>query len=368
MMMIDSQIIQERYHVDPGKTYADTSSCGLISRSGVEKMQTFMQQLYESGSEAANTFLSKDWPRIRMKVSNFVNADKSEIALIPNFSTGLNAILPALKKHQNVLLFEDDYPSLTQPFVLNDFNITWISSTDGFHFDLEEIEAAIKTKGIKIVAVSEVQYLTGFSIDMEALGAICKKEGVILIADGTQSLGARPYDFKKSAADVYISSNYKWMNGGYGTGLMAIKQAFQGAHPPKIGGFANFSEINGEWKYHESILNYEPGHMNMGGWLVVEDAVDFKSEIGTESIFRHNQRLLTMLIDGLKNTDFLVGDAGIEHRCGIICMKESQQLIRSFRNKGVIFKNRLGKIRLGLHFHNTEKDVKNIINAIRSAV
>jgi selenocysteine lyase/cysteine desulfurase len=108
--------------------------------------------------------------------------------------------------------------------------------------------------------------------------------------------------------------------------------------------------------------------MNMGGWLVVKDAVDFKSEIGTEAIFRHNQRLLKMLIDGLKNKDFLVGDVGIEHRCGIICMKESQKLIRSLRNKGVIFKSRLGKIRLGLHFHNTEKDVMNIINAIRSAV
>jgi len=193
--MLATQTIQELFVRKQNQVYLNTSSCGLISSTGVEKMNAFMQSLSVQGSRRAEYFLAEELPAIKRIISAFIDADENELALVPNFSFGLNAIIPSLHHHRNVLLFDDDYPSLTQPFLLNKFNISWVRQMDGFSFDLQEIEEIIANKSIDIAAVSHVQYQTGYCIDIQAISAICKRYNVLLIVDGTQSLGAMPFSF-----------------------------------------------------------------------------------------------------------------------------------------------------------------------------
>jgi cysteine desulfurase/selenocysteine lyase len=367
--MIDYKLVQQEYHVPMGAVYANTSSCGLVAKTGVKSMHQFMLELHESGSLSADQFLAEDLPRIRKKIAGFVDAQKNELALIPNFSFGLNAAIPVLRPFRKVLLLEHDYPSLTQPFVLNDFEITWISSDDGFSFDLDKIEQAIQQQDIRIVAVSQVQYLSGHCLDIEALGKICRRHNAILLVDGTQSLGAIPFSFAQSDVDIFISSNYKWMNGGFGTGIMMMKTDFIQEHEPRIGGFASFLNKNGTWKYAPSIQSYEPGHLNMGGFLVLEQALDFKLKLGLENIYAQNKALLDILVAGLKTNDIAIkGPYSNENRTGILCLSETLELTKSLDAHQIVYKARNGSIRLGLHFHNTREDVEVILQAILKAV
>jgi cysteine desulfurase/selenocysteine lyase len=360
--------IQKLYSKSPDIVYANTPSLGLISNTSIERINDFMRSLYSSGSIRTESFLSEDLPFIKQNIGSFVDADPEEIALIPNFSFGLNAILPSLVSHKSILLFEDDYPSLTQPFVLNDFDITWSQSEDGFHFDLNKMEETIKKKNIKVVAVSEVQYLTGFWVDIEALGEICKSTGAILIVDGTQSLGAIPYSFHRSAADIYIASNYKWMNAGLGTGIMLVKRSFLSEHEPKIGGFGSFIQRDGEWKYAPSIESYEPGHLNMGGFLVLDDAIDIKMKLGVDNIFKHNKELLDLLVNDLKQLKIeIIGPYDNRYRSTIVYLKDDVKIRSALQKHNIIFKTRNDGIRLGLHFYNTEGDVKKITAALEAA-
>ncbi len=89
-------------------------------------------------------------PEIRETVSTFIDAPIDEIALIPNFSYGLSAVIPSIASLKRVLLFKDDYPSLVEPFLINDFVVHWIESTDEFSIDMEEMKQSIINNNIKI--------------------------------------------------------------------------------------------------------------------------------------------------------------------------------------------------------------------------
>jgi len=365
--MIDKNEISKNYPQPKNTTYLNTSSCGLVSKSCIDEAQLFNEKLHSHGSKQAEDFFINEISKVRKSIGDFINASLNEIALIPNFSYGLNAVLPSLSTLNRVLLFKDDYPSLTIPFTLNDFEIFWIDSSDGFSIDLDELEQSITKNKIEILAISHVQYLTGYKIDLEQLSAICAAHEVLLILDGTQSLGAFPFSFKNSGVNIYITSNYKWMNGGFGTGIMCIDPQTLNRFPPKIGGFNSFKYIEKAWNYHASISSYEPGHLNMAGLALVINAIDYKIALGIENIAAHNLNLVNYLTEKISSTPCqLVGPPSNENRASIVSFYGNKNLEKFLIDQGITVKMWNGMIRIGLHFYNSKQDVDKLIGGLRN--
>lgn len=365
--MLDLSKINFAFPQPANTTYFNTSSCGLVSNSGILKAHKFNETLQKYGSKAAEDFIFETIPHIRALVSTFIDAPINEFAFIPNFSYGLSAVIPAIKSLKRVLLFKEDYPSLVQPFLINPFEVFWIESHDGFTIDLEELKQIILLNKIEILAISHVQWLTGFMIDIDELGVFCKQHNVLFILDGTQSLGAIPFSFTNSHVNIFISSNYKWMNGGFGTGILCIKEETMAKYPPKIGGFNSYKYLDNEWKYQQSILSYEPGQLNMSGLAVLQNAIAFKIELGAENIADHNLNLLNRFTLGIASTSHkLVGPFENTNRCNIISFRGDANLVRYLGEQNIVVKMRQNVIRLGIHFYNTERDVDRLISSLKS--
>ncbi len=197
------------------------------------------------------------------------------------------------------------------------------------------------------------------------LGAFCQQNDVLFIVDGTQSLGAVPFSFKSSNVDVYIASNYKWMNTGFGTGILCIRQETIHKYPPKSGGFNSYRLLDNSWKYEPSINSYEPGHLNLAGLAMLHEAVKFKMEIGLEQIAAHNGQLMAKLLEGLKSTSHeTVGTATIENRAGIVSIKGNEKLFQHLSDHSLVVRLWRDMIRVGIHFYNTEKDVDRLIGTL----
>lgn len=365
--MIDFSEIKNIYPQPKNTTYLNTSSSGLVSKNSVAKAQLFNERLFDFGSRQAENFFVNEIPKVRKVISEFMDASIEEIALIPNFSFGLNAVIPSIKKLKRVLLFRDDYPSLTMPFTLNNFQVHWLESKNGFDIKMEDIIDSIIVNKIQIVAISHIQWLTGFSINLEQLSYVCKSQHVLLILDGTQSLGSIPFSFKSSGVNIFITSNYKWMNGGYGSGIMCIDHETLEKFPPKIGGFNSYKYLDKEWKYAASINSYEPGHPNMAGLSLLKEAIEFKLRLGMDQIGLHNYKLVKMLTKKITNTSFeLIGPSDNKSRSNIVGIKGDKELEKFLIDHGIIIKWRNGIIRIGLHFYNTEDDVNRIIQVLES--
>jgi cysteine desulfurase/selenocysteine lyase len=348
--------------------YLDTAAAGMVSDQTLRAGRKYEDEQRNAPSSAFFAFLENDYPRVKQVVANFCRVDAHHLAFIPNFSYGLTALLPSLnRKHTRVLLLENDYPSLTLPFQLFDFEISRLPSKDGFSWELAQFEASFKQFGPEILAISQVQYLTGAKLDIDALAALCRQYGVLLLVDATQSLGAMPIDFRASGIDVLIASNYKWMNSGFGSGLMCFREGFFDDYPPAIGGFGSFKHVDGEWQYVPGSSSFQPGHFNFSNLLMLEQSILEKNALGLDAIAEHNRQLASYFLRGATQTPHkLIGPPDMTNRSSIICLEADLPTYTLFQEAGIRCTFRNNSIRIAFHTHNTEADADAALAVLQS--
>jgi selenocysteine lyase/cysteine desulfurase len=82
--------------------------------------------------------------------------------------------------------------------------IEWLSITD----PLERIDAA--AKGVRLLAISFVNYLSGYRVDLDAIGEICHRTGCLFFVDAIQGLGAVPLNVRESRIDA-LAADGQWL-------------------------------------------------------------------------------------------------------------------------------------------------------------
>lgn len=345
------------------KIYLNTASCGLINKEHLRSTYDLYEAMTTDSSSAAEQLRESGLQRIRETVASFIGASPANLAFIPNFSYGLNALVQSLRGDEKVLLYKNDYPSLLEPFRINKFDITWIDAKDEFTIDLKELKNSLIKERIGLLAISHVQWLSGYKMDLAELGFFCKEHNIIFIVDATQSLGAVPVDISTLHIDVLISSNYKWMNAGFGTGIMYMSDSFLDKYEPVIGGNNSYIFIDGLPTYVPSIRSYEPGHLNFHGLLILEAAVNEKLRLGIASIEDHNTKLLNLLFEGLDES-VILGPASIDGRSSIVMVRDQPGLYERLAAAGIVVIKRGENIRIGVHYYNTEEEVQALLACI----
>jgi selenocysteine lyase/cysteine desulfurase len=79
----------------------------------------------------------------------------------------------------------------------------------------EAVLAAIDDR-TAIVALPQVHWTDGTRFDLERIGARARAAGAAFVIDGTQSIGAMPFDVARTGADAVVCAAYKWLLGPYG--------------------------------------------------------------------------------------------------------------------------------------------------------
>jgi len=258
--------------------YVNTPAAGIITKNGAKLIDRFHQAMLLNPSQAFDDVEDQSYRQTKKLAAKFLGAEIKEVAFIPNFSFGLSSVIASLEKKKNkILLYQDDFPSLNLPFELNGFDISYIPPGE---FNTDIVLEKLEQTEVEILALSHVQYITGYRLDLETIGNVCRKKGIIFILDGTQSVGLYNYNFSVLPLDVLITSNYKWMNGGYGSGTICCKEKFIREFPPVIGGRNSFRMINDEFIFPRDINSFEPGHMPIHNLLLLNEALKEKLEIG----------------------------------------------------------------------------------------
>lgn len=347
--------------------YLNTAATGIVSKETLEAAEAFLKQLSINSSQAAEHWRSELMSNIRKETAHFMGVQAENLAFIPNFSIGWTAVLMSLPKDASFLIYRHDYPSLLDPILSNGFQHFWIEGDDDFHISFEEIEHQLMQQRPSFMVISHVQWLSGFKIDLEKLGHLCKQYGTALIIDGTQSLGAFNLHLKTLAVDVFIASNYKWMNAGFGTGVLYMTDHFFKTHPPILRGYNSYSFKNNEMVYESSLRDMEPGHLNMSGLLMLQKAVEEKMKMGLEKIEAHNYSLSRYFLENLQSISFpIVGPYQMDNRSSILFLKDQDGWGNYLKEQGVVLTLRKGNIRISFHFYNTKEELDQVLKIIKS--
>ena len=176
-----------------------------------------------------------DSETVRSLFARMINASAEDIALIPAVSYGMAQAAHNIPVHrgQKILTLAEEFPSNIYPW-MDLAQRTGASVVSVPRPDDDDWTAALLAHmdgSVAIVAAPHCHWTDGGVIDLEAVGATCRQFGCALCVDGTQSLGALPFDVKRIDPDFLAVGTYKWLLGPYSTGFLYVAPRWQGARP-----------------------------------------------------------------------------------------------------------------------------------------
>lgn len=343
--------------------YANTAATGLLYDDLLEWRQNHDLDYLIGGSDM-KAQSSKMHSETRKVVGNFFNCEADNVALVPNFTIGLNFLVEGLSNKEKVLLVEGDYPSLNWPFESRTFDIDYITISENFE---EQLYNTIKKNEITVLALSLVQWLNGIMVDLPFLKKLKTDfKDLIIIADGTQFLGTSAFDFSNSGIDIVGTSAYKWLLSGYGNGFILVKEEVKERFSLVTRGYGSGRNIK-EYAHKRTFCKHlEPGHLDSLSFGSLQFSLNFLYRIGLEKIEEQNKTLSQKAKISFENLDLL--DQVVASRANhstIFNIKGTMEIFNKLLENNVVCVQRGDGIRLSFHFYNTLEEVDKIIKILK---
>ena len=174
----------------------------------------------------------------RQRFAAIVNADPQRIAIIPAASYGIATVARNLQPRagQRIVILHEQFPSNVyawRAFRERGAQIAVVAPSGpgprGKQWNDNLLEAI--TADTAIVALGHVHWTDGSRFDLDAIGQRARDVGAALVIDGTQSVGALPFDVQQLQPDALIVAGYKWLMGPYGIGLAYYGDRFDHGAP-----------------------------------------------------------------------------------------------------------------------------------------
>ena len=345
-------------------TYLNTPAWGLMHEDLLDwRQEQDLDYLVEGSDAKIRSLALLDQTRERIGASFHCTPDR--VALVPNFSIGLNLLLEGLPRSSKVVLLEGDYPSVNWPFESRGYPIRTVPLGASVE---EELRSVIGEWGADVLALSLVQWVSGLLIAPAFLKSL-KQEfpNLLVVADGTQYLGAFGLDFDAGGIDILGASGYKWMLGGNGNGFVMHSPYAETRIDLRASGFnatgGNLS-ASGPIPFARRL---EPGHLDTVSFGSLHLSLGLLQELGLEHVETYNRRLLAAVHSALSGLGLLdpVVEGRPEHGT-IFNIPDPGGLYKHLRKNDLVCSQRGGGIRVGFHCYNTENDLDRLVELIRN--
>jgi selenocysteine lyase/cysteine desulfurase len=363
--------VREKFPVTKTMTFLNHAAVSPLPKPVTAAIQTYLE----------NSLLiieSHDIPDEGRKLfAQLVNAEPTEIALIPNTSTGLNVAANTVDYLQgcNVVTTDLEFPTVTYPWLRSKLKpkveVRYVKNVNG-KLLLEDFEKLVDDQTVA-VAISHVEYSNGFRNDLKALSEIAHEHGAIIIVDVCQSAGALCVDVKRDKIDFLATSSYKWLLGPSGAGFLYVQKDLVTKSEPVFVGYEGvkpevFESIklwnNQELKFVDTASRFETGGLSVLSYVGAVAALKLILEVGIDEIEKRVTGLTGHLIERLKEEGFkLQTPDDIKHRSGIVnfFVNDPRGIAEKLEKKGIIVSARMNGIRVSPHFYNTEEEIGRLI-------
>lgn len=342
--------------------YLNTASCGLLSEKVFEYRQDHDLDLLISGSVFRDKH-GETLEKVRETVGEFFNCASKRVGLIHNFSNGFNTLLEGIDKMSKILLLKEDYPSINWAVKSRDFDVCYAQIDE----DLEKnIEKALIENKPDLFCFSIVQYESGIKLQPAFLREMKEKfPNTLFVADGTQYIGTEKFDFDASKIDVLMASCYKWMNAGFGNGIMLFQDDVPKKIDPKSCGYNSYQ---GKYKVEDGnfLGKFEPGHQDALNFGSIMAAIKFINSVGIDLIEERIQLLSKKAKEELEKLGFL--DEAVVKRTvhsSIFNIGGDAKLLQFLNSKNIICSMKDPGVRVSFQYFNTEEEIDLLIKVLK---
>jgi cysteine desulfurase/selenocysteine lyase len=330
--------------------------------------------------------------QVRQDLASMISADPGEIAFVANTTQGVIDIAFGLpwRKGDRVVLFDGEFPANVTPWqqAAEQFGLElcWLS-LDPFQRSLDEGLAELErslARGIRVVAVSAVQYKTGLRMPLAEMAALCHKYDAEIFVDAIQALGATPLDVSWGI-DYLSSGSHKHLMGPEGAGFLYVAERCAATLRPRLAGWLGHEEPAAFLMGDEPKLNYdnplksgaqafETGTSNVIGLAALGASVELLSQIGVAAIHAHVDTYLDQLEAGLVERGFRSYRSNapvLRSTLLSVAVPEDVRLSKlgaALRDRGVVCNTPDGLMRFAPHWPNAHSEVPQVLAALDDAL
>ena len=315
------------------------------------------------------------------------NADPTRISIGPgvSYSVAIAAKNLPLSSDQNIVLTYEQFPSNMHAWArkAQDVNadLRVIGPPDTIHRGAswnEEILTAIDS-ATAVVSLPTVHWTDGTIFDLVEVGRRCREVGAALVVDGTQSVGALPFDVNVVRPDVLMCSGYKWLLGPYSVALTYFGPSFDDGEPLEetwIGreGSEDFEHlVDYRAGYQPGAIRYDVAQRSNFALLPVAVAsLRLIIEWQPARIQAYCKGLTDNFFEEVEELGFTVEDAHWRsaHLFGLRMPKglELVELQQALKARGVSASLRGSALRVSPNVYNDAEDVSALLEGLRQAV
>lgn len=323
---------------------------------------------------------------VRLLFSQLINnPEPKRVVTIPSVSYGIaNAVNNLPFSNGKIILADEQFPSNVYPWLdlgNKGFNVEFVSAPNAENRGeswnqkiLESISAETRA-----VAIGHVHWADGTLFDLKAVQKKLDEVGGLLIIDGTQSVGALPFDIQEIKPDALICASYKWLMGPYSIGLAYYGEKFDNGKPIEQGWMnrKNSEDFSGlvqyEPEYQDLALKYEVGeHSNFIHIPMLHEALKQLLKWKPEEVQKYCADLMADSVDQIQDWGYKIENEAFRssHLFGVRLSKkmDMNQIKESFKKNKVSVSFRGNAIRVAPNVYNDEMDIRKLLKALKEPI
>ena len=354
-----------------------------VEAAGIEALR----RRHDPTSIAATDFFT-DADRARALFAELVGGEAPRVAIIPGVSYGMATIAKnlRLRAEQNVVVAHGQFPSNVYGWSrrcdetgasLRAVAPPDIAEGRGKEWNARLLEAI--DGDTALVALGNVYWADGTRFDLEAIGERAREVGAMFVVDGSQSIGALPFDLRRVRPDALVCASYKWLFGPYGLSLAWYGERFDGAAPLEetwLGrrGSEDFARlVEYEDEYHPGAARFDMtqrASFTLMPMLIA--ALEQVLAWGPANVQAYAGELTREMIGEARALGFWIEDEALRgaHLFGIHLPAgaDPARLQAALRERRVSVSQRGDALRVAAHLINTPDDVAALADALRAAM
>jgi len=330
--------------------------------------------------------------KVREDLASLIQADREEIAFVANTTQGVIDIAFGIpwRKGDRIVLFDGEFPANVTPWqqAAEEFQLelVWLS-LEPFHRSADEGLHQLRRvldRGVRVVAVSAVQYKTGLRMPLAEMAALCHRFDAEIFVDAIQALGATPVDVAWGI-DYLSSGSHKHLMGPEGSGFLYVAERCADALKPRLAGWLGHEDSIAFLRGDEPRLRYdnpfklgaqslEIGTTNVIGLVALGASLEMLSELGVPAIHAHVAGYLDRLEAGLIERGFESKRAeapGLRSTLLGVAVPKDVRLSRlqaALRDRGVVCNTPDGLMRFAPHWPNAIDEVPAVLDSVDAAL
>ncbi|HCC71746.1 MAG TPA: aminotransferase [Bacteroidales bacterium] len=370
------KFLKSQFSLKEDLYYFNNGSLGPSPEYVIDKTEKYRRTLDSFPSRYMWGGWEKDKEEVRIRVSEYFDTDREEIALIHNTSEGMNLFARSfdLKAGDEIILANHEHRTGVVPYeyYCKPLGVKLVrpvlpllpKSAD----EIVDIYRRAISEKTRIISMVHMTNTNGMILPVKEISSIAREKGIILCVDGAQAVGMIKFRISDLGCDYYAASGHKWLFGPKGSGILYASRDKQELLKPLM--------VSSKWDNINIRMFEDYNTRNLPELLGMGAAFDFNNMIGQD---RKQARIYSLKkyfrdqVDGdnrfkIKTPepdDLSAGIQAVEVKGRVVTEARDYLLSNYNIDCRPMYSHDLNALRISLSVFNTREDIDYLIVALR---